>query len=193
MISHRDVHLVLRHDHVLGREGQSIHASVTQVDIHDFSRLAMTFDLGGFHCITEITAQHRICQEMLDFWRKGPGKTYNPDRVAALDKLHIHQDFNQCLAQIEEQSGKRPFLLATSAKTHHKNIDFADVPSIIESSGRPLVVLFGTAWGLSAEQMNRCDGTLPPICGQHGYNHLSVRCAAAIIVDRLFQSMHIEH
>lgn len=193
MIKSSDIHLVLRHDHVLGREGQEIHANVTQVDLHDFSRLAMTYDLAGFHAVTEISSQHRICGEILDYWREGAGKTYNPDRVAALDKLHIHAHFDDCLKTIASQSAKAPFLLATSAKPHHKNIDFQSLPSIIESSGRPLVVLFGTAWGLSAEQMNRCDGTLPPICGQHGYNHLSVRCAAAIIVDRLFSQGRIEH
>lgn len=188
MIQAADIHLILRHDQVLGREGQIIHANVTQIDLHDFSRLSMTYGLGGFHAVTEITAQHRICGEILDYWRQGPGKSYNPDRVAALDKLHIHADFEACLALIEAQTGKSPLLLATSAKEDHKNVDFASVPSIMKDSGRPLAILFGTAWGLSAEQMNRCDGVLPPICGQHGYNHLSVRCAAAIIVDRIFST-----
>jgi hypothetical protein len=187
MIPHPSVHLVLRHDNVLGREGQEIHANVTQIDLHDFSRLAMTFDLGGFHAVTQIESQHRICGEILDYWRDGPGKTYNPHRVKALDKLHIHRDFEACLQKIVSQTGKEPILIATSAKPHDKNIDFADLPSIIGDSGRSVVVQFGTAWGLSPEQMNRCDGVLPPICGQHGYNHLSVRCAAAIIVDRLFR------
>ena len=49
-----------------------------------------------------------------------------------------------------------------------------------------LLVLFGTGWGLEDALIESCDGVLNPIRGADEYNHLSVRSAAAIILDRLF-------
>ena len=187
------LHLVLRHDNVLGRGEATIHASVTQVDVHDFCRLSRTYGLAGFHCVTAMTAQHRICREILDFWRAGYGKDYNPDRVKALTTLHLHQDFPAVVDLVSQQASDPPLLIGTSARRLHKTLDFEDLSSIMERSDRPVLIQFGTSWGLAPEQLNRCDWVLPPIKGQDGYNHLSVRCAAAIIVDRLFQSRPIDH
>ena len=181
--------MALRHDSVLGRQDKIIHANVTQIDLHDFCRLTATYDLGGFHCITEIGAQHEICQNILDFWNKGFGKDYNPDRVAALQNMRIHNNFGELLEMLTAKDGQAPLLIGTSAKPFEDNkkvLDFPAFSDIIARSGRSAVIQFGTSWGLSPEQLNRCDWVLPPIYGYDGYNHLSVRCAAAIIVDRLF-------
>ena len=48
-----------------------------------------------------------------------------------------------------------------------------------------VLLLFGTAWGLHDELLETVDYVLAPIAGRNGYNHLSVRTAAAIIMDRL--------
>ena len=45
--------------------------------------------------------------------------------------------------------------------------------------------MLGTGWGLTDEIMSMADVTLEPILGPTDYNHLSVRSAAAIILDRL--------
>ena len=187
------IHLALRHDNVLGRDGSEIHASVTQFDLHDFSRLARTYGLGGFHCITELEAQHRISAEILDFWQAGYGRDYNPDRLAALNKLSLHHHFDTLLAQLTGLGQGEPLIFGTSARITDKTLDFVEASSIIERSGRPSLIQFGTSWGLSTEQLNRCDWVLPPIDGYDGYNHLSVRCAAAIVLDRLIYPRHIQH
>jgi hypothetical protein len=49
----------------------------------------------------------------------------------------------------------------------------------------PILLILGTAWGLTDEAMAACDIILEPIKGPTGYNHLSVRSAAGIILDRL--------
>ena len=48
----------------------------------------------------------------------------------------------------------------------------------------PVLLLLGTAQGLAPEVLARCDGVLRPI-RDLGYNHLSVRSAAAILADRI--------
>ena len=52
-------------------------------------------------------------------------------------------------------------------------------------NGTPVLLVFGTAWGLTDDFMDRADHILEPLGGPETYNHLSVRSAAAIIVDRL--------
>ena len=48
-----------------------------------------------------------------------------------------------------------------------------------------MLLLFGTAWGLAPEVMEMVDSTLPPVKGPGEFNHLSVRSAVSIILDRL--------
>jgi hypothetical protein len=48
------------------------------------------------------------------------------------------------------------------------------------------MLLFGTGWGLSNEIVDRCDKMLMPIKGNCDYNHLSLRVALGIILDRIF-------
>jgi hypothetical protein len=49
----------------------------------------------------------------------------------------------------------------------------------------PVLLVFGTAWGLTDDFMAQADHILEPLAGKGTYNHLSVRSAAAIVVDRL--------
>ena len=48
----------------------------------------------------------------------------------------------------------------------------------------PVLLCLGTAQGLAPEVLERCDGQLRPLRFL-GYNHLSVRSAAAILADRI--------
>ncbi|MDO5484488.1 MAG: RNA methyltransferase, partial [Desulfovibrionaceae bacterium] len=48
----------------------------------------------------------------------------------------------------------------------------------------PVLLCLGTAQGLAPEAIERCHGQLRPLRFL-GYNHLSVRSAAAILADRI--------
>jgi hypothetical protein len=52
-------------------------------------------------------------------------------------------------------------------------------------SGQPHLLVFGTAWGLAEPFIAEADYVLEPISGASDYNHLSVRTAAGVILDRL--------
>ena len=56
----------------------------------------------------------------------------------------------------------------------------------IAESETPFLLLLGTGYGLTSEILERCTRRLAPIDGASDYNHLSVRAAAAIMLDRLF-------
>jgi hypothetical protein len=52
--------------------------------------------------------------------------------------------------------------------------------------GNLYLLIFGTAWGLPENFIAEADYILNPVIGNTDYNHLSVRSAVAIILDRLF-------
>jgi hypothetical protein len=56
---------------------------------------------------------------------------------------------------------------------------------MLHEENRAFLLLFGTAWGLDPTVIDTADYTLEPIRGRTDYNHLSVRSAVAIVVDRL--------
>ena len=51
---------------------------------------------------------------------------------------------------------------------------------------RPLLLLLGTGWGLADHLIPSVTHVLTPIEGGSDWNHLSVRSAGAILLDRLF-------
>lgn len=186
------IHLAIRHDEVLDKTGSLVDSSITQVDLHDLCRLARTYGLGSVRCITRLPSQQSLVRKMLGFWHEGAGRDYNPKRRDALSLLHLHDSFDQCLESLQGENAKPPLVIGTSARIHQKNLEFQQLSNIMLSSGRQTVLVFGTAWGLSETQLHRCDGVLPAVQGYDGFNHLSVRCAAAILIDRLFHTPRIE-
>ena len=58
----------------------------------------------------------------------------------------------------------------------------------IKKAKRPFLILFGTGWGMTKDVLDKADVILRPICGSKDYNHLSVRAAVAITLDRLVGS-----
>ncbi len=66
-----------------------------------------------------------------------------------------------------------------------KLITFDEARESINSNNDPHVLVFGTAWGLAESVMEAADHIMSPVKGNGEYNHLSVRTAVAIIVDRL--------
>jgi hypothetical protein len=99
--------------------------------------------------------------------------------------LSIVYDLDEAVMQIERHSGKLPKIIATSARDGDDRIGYREMRGIMTESDDPFLVMFGTGWGMSEELMKRADYVLKPIFGPTPYNHLSVRAACAIILDRL--------
>jgi len=166
--------------------------SVTSVDIHDIARSSATYGLEGFFIVTPLLDQQKIVMTLLNFWQTGVGVDYNPVRHEALKKVQVKSTIDQAIEAIEKREGSRPLLIATSARgvEHPGAITYQDQDKVW-AAGRPVLFLFGTGQGIDPDLIARCDFILPPIEGFSAFNHLSVRSAAGIILDRWLSSTAI--
>jgi len=179
-----NLHLALIHHPVLNKNGEVIASAVTNLDLHDIGRAAKTYAAGSFYVVTPLADQAVLVQRILDHWVQGPGAAYNPQRRLALEAVRLRSSLEAVIRDIATECGRPPRLVATSAKTSDGCIGFDRLRERLEA-GVPHLLLLGTAWGLSKELLRIADERLTPIRGAGHYNHLSVRSAAAIILDRL--------
>ena len=176
----------LIHHPVLDRQGNEVTTSVTNLDVHDIARSSRTYGLAGYFVVVPIEAQHPVVQKIIDHWSTGAGVKRFPERTEAIGLVRIAPLLDDAIAAIEAEAGKPPRLVATSAKGGPDRASYADERHAQVSDPRPTLLLFGTGHGLSPTVLSRCDSILAPIEGPSPYNHLSVRAAVAITLDRLF-------
>ena len=179
------IDLALIHYPVINKNQEIIGSAVTNLDLHDISRAAKTYGIGSLYVITPYRDQQELFQELLDHWLKGHGAEYNAKRGEALSLVDICDDLDQVLAKVTEKWQQKPTVLATCAQEKHSSIWPYRLVRQKIADGECFLILFGTAWGLAQEVIAAGDGILPPITGSGSYNHLSVRSAAAIVLDRL--------
>ena len=179
------VDLALIHYPVVNKNQEIIGSAVTNLDLHDISRAAKTYGVDSFYVVTPYKDQQELFRELLDHWLKGHGAKYNSKRGEALSLVQICDDLDQLFERVTEKWQARPTVLATCAQEKHSIIWPYKVVRQRISEGESFLILFGTAWGMAQEVIEAGDGILPPISGEGSYNHLSVRSAAAIVLDRL--------
>jgi hypothetical protein len=176
--------LALVHYPVCNKHGETIGSAVTNLDLHDIARAGRTFGIDTLYIVTPFADQQALVKDILEHWQTGHGASYNPKRKEALSLVRICHDLAELYALVEAKWRQRPAVLATSAKPQAKELGFAEARQRI-LAGEPHLILFGTGWGMTPEVLADVDGLLPPIAGFGEYNHLSVRSAAAIVLDRV--------
>jgi len=159
-------------------------AAVTNFDVHDIARCAKTFGLGGFYIITPLKSQIRLVESLIRHWVEGTGSVYNPTRKESLSLVRVSKTIEEAGQEISDLWQKKVKKVSTGASRYPKCISFRDLRELLEDRSTPFFLLFGTGWGLTEEVKEGSDYVLAPIEGR-GYNHLSVRSAVAIILDRL--------
>ena len=127
-----------------------------------------------------------LAERIVEHWRSGYGSRYNPSRHEALGRVEVEPDLDHVIAAVEQDSGRMPRLVATTARERPGAMGYDDLARHLATGrGLPGLLLFGTGYGMSDEVFDRCEAHLEPVRGVDGYNHLSVRSAAAVILDRL--------
>jgi len=177
--------IALVHYPVRNRIGEKIGSAVTNLDLHDIARTGRTYGARRFWVITPYDDQLRLVDEIVGHWRDGHGGRSNPDRKEAFSLVRTARTLDQAIAACgEAHSGAVPLVVATSASAREPQISFRALAERLLTPG-PVLLLFGTASGMADEVFALCDYSLPPVGGAGEYNHLPVRAAAAIILDRL--------
>ena len=179
-----NIHLALVHFPVYNKPGEVVVSSVTTLDVHDISRVCRTFGVGNFYVVTPLKTQQELVERLIGHWMKGHGARYNPTRKEALLKTRVIKSLDAVVADVTEQCGKKPCVVVTGAKQVPNSIEFGTLRKQLQE-GRPTLLVFGTGWGLEKNLIRNADHVLEPIEGNSGFNHLPVRGAIAIILDRL--------
>lgn len=182
-----NLYLGLVHHPIRNKMNEIVTTSVTNLDIHDISRSCRTFGVKNYFLVTPLTLQKDLVNKILGHWEEDKAAFYNPDRQDALAIARVVDSIDVALDKIRETEGVEPLLVVTGANFETHSGDEAALLNRSLLDKRPIFLLFGTGWGLHAQVLERAHYSLKPIFGasDDGYNHLSVRSAVAIYLDRL--------
>lgn len=181
----KDYYVALLHYPVYNRQGDIVTTATANMDIHDIARAARTFGVRRFYIVTPIDVQRAFIRKILDHWLMGYGATFNPARKEALEIVGLVERLDDCLAEMTALSGRAPRIVVTGAALSGDVISSGTLRHRMEEDDAPYLFIFGTGWGLAEEIVATGDYRLAPIRGITDYNHLSVRSAVAIVLDRL--------
>jgi len=181
------IYCALVHHPVRDRAGQTVTTAVTNLDVHDIARSARTYGLERYYVVTPIEAQHALVERIIEHWTTGAGRRRIPERHEALALCQAVPSLVEVMADIEARDGRRPRTWATAARPSEGKAltTFAEGRTHLAESQESHLILFGTGHGLADWVLGSADYLLEPIRGSADYNHLSVRAAAAIVLDRL--------
>lgn len=179
-------HVALVHHPVYDRTRRVVTTALTNLDLHDIARSAATYGLAGYHVVTPVANQREKVERIVGSWRRSEQRGAD-NRIDALDLVRAAASVEEVIEAVAASHGSRPWVVATSARSGLPAISARALASERQAqSDRPMVLLFGTGWGLGDSVLDQSDQVLMPIRGAPDFNHLSVRSAVAIVLDRLF-------
>ena len=180
------IYLALLHYPVYDKNHQVVTTAVTNMDIHDICRAGKTYGVQGFYLVTPVKSLQKLALKIIDHWELGYGSRYNVTRKDALALARIRDNLDDTILDIDKETGQKPLIVVTSARdTGTARTPFVALQEMLQTSTQPFLVIFGTGWGLTETIITQADYVLEAVEGGTDYNHLSVRCAAAIVLDRL--------
>jgi hypothetical protein len=177
--------IALLHYPVYNKRGEVVTTALTNLDLHDIARSSKTFGLDRFYIVTPSKVQQDLAGRITGHWQEGWGADYNPDRKEALNTVRIVDNLELAIADFQAGFLKTVQTIITGAAARADSISCQNFRKMLAAPDDPFLLLLGTGWGLTDEYFKKADYILEPIIGSGAYNHLSVRSAAAIMLDRL--------
>ena len=186
-------HLALVHHPVHDRTGKVVTTSLTNFDIHDLARSTYTYGLAAYHIVTPVTVQREKAAHIASLWLDETPARPPPatgSRAGALALVRTAASIEDVVAELSAEHGRAPIVVATSARRESfpaaARRTPAELLAELSIDPSPLLILLGTGWGLADALIPSVSRVLAPIEGASDWNHLSVRSAGAILLDRLF-------
>lgn len=177
----RRLSIALVHHPVLDAGGKVVTSTLTTIDVHDLSRSARTYGCESFYIVHPIEAQRVLAHRIVEHWTTGSSAKRIPDRKDALAVTRVVSTLDDA----QNACGEGTELWVTAARAVGTPMTWSAGRTALGSHGSSVLLVFGTSWGLAPEVMGRADQVLEPIRGPGDWNHLSVRAACAIALDRL--------
>ncbi len=176
------LYVALMHYPMKSLKGGVVATAITSLDVVDIARSCRTYNVVRYFIVHPLESQRTIVQRILEFWREE-----RPSRKEAVEIISVVEDLEDCFRTITEREGEEPLIWGTSARPGlpYPRIGWEEARRHLRAGRKPVLLLFGTGNGMAEELLWACDALLPPVRGESDYNHLSVRAAVAIILDRL--------
>ena len=177
--------VALLHYPVYNKSREVVATSLTTINLHDLARLATTYGVTGCYVVTPFERQRQLACRMVSHWTEGYGAAYNPTRAEALENISLVDSLAVAVQDIKNRCGRTPYTIASDARKVPGNTAYGNMRDIVWGRDEAFLLLLGTGWGLTEDLMGTCDYILAPIAVGERYNHLPVRVAAGIMLDRL--------
>ena len=174
--------IALVHHPVYDKHRKIVATALTNLDLHDIARSCRTYGVAGFFIVHPVEAQRALAQRIADHWM-AEGAEMNDFRRDAIARVSVVATVEDAVAAVTARVGRSPLRVATSARPAEGTIGYQ---ALVREASGPALILLGTGWGLTEEVVAACDRRLAPVQASSDYNHLSVRSACAIILDRLY-------
>lgn len=169
--------IALTHWPCLDKHDEVIATAITNLDLHDGARVCLTYGINTLYIVHPYQSQQDFAASIMNHWLTGFGGEYNPLRKRAFEVVRVVDD----LAALRAQSGT--MVVATSARRVQGAIGWAELRRRVAQND--VCLLFGTGWGLAPQALEQADAVVEPIAGRGDFNHLPVRAAMAIAIDRV--------
>jgi hypothetical protein len=181
----REVSIALAHFPVLDAQGGTVITAITNLDVHDLARSARTYGCNAYYIVHPIEAQRELVRKITSHWLEGSSGRRIPDRKEALALVRAVPTLEDAFAEMGGRSAVEVWV--TAARQIGTRFPMDEARARLAVPGKPVLIVFGTGWGLAPAVIEAADAALAPICAAAptGYNHLSVRAACAITLDRL--------
>ncbi len=186
--------VVLLHHPVTNRKGEIIATSITNMDLHDISRTCRTYEIDHYYLVSPVVDHQELVGKIIEHWKRGHQAEWHPDRAEALSRAKVVGSFEDVKKELAERyPGLTLEVAMPDARPLPNQLTYEQTREKWQKEEKPGIklVVLGTGWGVAPEFYSEVHTYLGPIygpLGADGYNHLSVRAAAAIILDRLFSS-----
>lgn len=185
LTANRNLGLLLLHYPVYNKHHEVVTTAVTNLDIHDIARAACTYGVSRYYLVTPSLEQQSLVKRIIGHWQDGWGSEYNPDRRDALEIARVASTIEEAVNDFQKGFNTRVKTIATGASPRIGDKSFSEIRQAIEIPDHPHLLIMGTGWGLADSVFENADMTIEPIRAAGSYNHLSVRSATAIMLDRL--------
>lgn len=179
------VYIGLIHYPIYNKHMEVVTTALTNYDLHDIARTAKTYDVARYFIVHPVEAQREMAAKIMNHWKTGGGVHYNANRKEAFEETELVSSLEEALQQIEKETGMKPAVVTTDARVYPNTVTYQWLRNKIHQEEQPIFILFGTGFGMTKEMMKQFDYIVEPVYGAGTYNHLCVRSAVAIILDRL--------